>query len=547
MREVGTTAISPRLARAMTAGFVAMIAAVPAIQHVSELSRNPGAMPQCYEIFGSIGRACVDACYGEKDLIKNIFSANAQLTRKLRNYETVLDDDSQVNKFLRPVAQLLLFEAGAGNRQVFIGRDGWLFFKPDVDYVTGRGFLEPPIHPAAGKMPEPRQADPVRAIVDFRDQLASRDISLIVMPTPNKAMIQPDRLAKTLAAGECLQNPSHNEFLRRLRQAGVRVFDPSPVIRECSTAFLMDDSHWTPEAVRATANTLSNLITAEKILPATRPAGLAAENTELVGRGDLLRMLCLPDWFQLPIVDDIGSRKKVVVCDSWQALWQPDENADILLLGDSFSNIYSVPEMGWGRGGGLAELLSLAMQRPVDAIRINDNGAWATRQAFADKLAAGRDRLAVKKLIIWQFAVRELAIGDWRMIDLADAKNPTPPADTFYVPTKGTEDTVIATIAEIGSLPDPKTTRYAHDIGWIRIMDINGIKHRQAIVLMWSMYNRKMTIMAHLKVGQIVTLKLRPWDDLHKKYQWADNTLDLPAKFKSAGLCCSGLETEPNK
>ena len=32
---------------------------------------------------------------------------------------------------------------GAGNERVYVGRDGWLFYRPDVEYLTGRGFLDP--------------------------------------------------------------------------------------------------------------------------------------------------------------------------------------------------------------------------------------------------------------------------------------------------------------------------------------------------------------------------------------------------------------------
>ena len=35
-------------------------------------------------------------------------------------------------------------------------------------------------------------------------------------------------------------------------------------------------------------------------------------------------------------------------------------------------------------------------------------------------MASGRDRLAGKKLVIFQFAVRDLAMGDWRVVELPD-------------------------------------------------------------------------------------------------------------------------------
>ena len=96
--------------------------------------------------------------------------------------------------------------------------------------------------------------------------------------------------------------------------------------------------------------------------------------------------------------------------------WRADPHADVLLLGDSFTNIYSQSDLGWGTGAGLAEQLSYYLGRPIDRLALNSGGALNTRQRLAQELATGHDRLAGKKVVVYQFAVRELAIGDWRVI-----------------------------------------------------------------------------------------------------------------------------------
>jgi alginate O-acetyltransferase complex protein AlgJ len=103
--------------------------------------------------------------------------------------------------------------------------------------------------------------------------------------------------------------------------------------------------------------------------------------------------------------------------------WESDPNADVLLLGDSFTNIFSLEGMGWGSSSGLAPHLALSLNRPIDVIAQNDSGAFATRQALSRELQAGQDRLAGKRVVIWEFASRELSVGDWKLLDF-----PTPPA-----------------------------------------------------------------------------------------------------------------------
>jgi len=97
--------------------------------------------------------------------------------------------------------------------------------------------------------------------------------------------------------------------------------------------------------------------------------------------------------------------------------WESDPKADVLLLGDSFTNVFSMEPMGWGTAAGLGPQLARSLGRGVDVIAQNDSGAFATREALARAIGAGDDRLAGKKVVIWEFASRELSVGDWKPID----------------------------------------------------------------------------------------------------------------------------------
>ena len=69
--------------------------------------------------------------------------------------------------------------------------------------------------------------------------------------------------------------------------------------------------------------------------------------------------------------------------------WRPSRDADVLVLGDSFSNIYSLESMGWGDSAGFVEQLSYVLRRPVDRLVQNDEGAFATRADAAAGAAIG--------------------------------------------------------------------------------------------------------------------------------------------------------------
>ena len=107
-----------------------------------------------------------------------------------------------------------------------------------------------------------------------------------------------------------------------------------------------------------------------------------------------------------------------MVSDRAGKRWRASREAEILLLGDSFSNVYSDPALGWGASAGLAEQLSYYLQRPVDKLAVNAGGALQARMHLQRVQSTGEDRLAGKKVVVYQFATRELSQGDWRILQL---------------------------------------------------------------------------------------------------------------------------------
>jgi alginate O-acetyltransferase complex protein AlgJ len=439
--EIGRTDISRRLAVLITIVFLAAIFAVPGAQHVREIAawragERSSSIPEAWTILKSaIGMGRTWRRTGHLDLPERVLAVNRGLLRELDYYERGLEENSWLTRAVLPHAQYVLARGfGVGNEKTYLGRDKWLFYRPEIDYLTGPGFLSPTElarrRGSADEWSPAPQPHPVEAIVRFRDQLASRGIELWVMPLPGKASVHPERFSPALADDRAeLQNRSYAAFVKELRTRGVRVFDAGRVLRALSgsasggAAYLATDTHWTPAAMERVAVRLAEEVR-PRLSPAPADARFLRGSENVTNVGDLGAMLKLPVPNGWLTGETVGIRP-VRVAETG-AEWTPDPSAEVLLLGDSYTNIYSLGSMGWGEGAGLAEQLSRALNRPVDAIVQNDAGAYATRERLAHDLARGRDRLAGKRVVIWEFAERELAQGDWKRLDLSVAAAPVP-------------------------------------------------------------------------------------------------------------------------
>jgi alginate O-acetyltransferase complex protein AlgJ len=427
--EVGHTNVSPALARGLVVWFLLTIAALPIFELAAPAaSARSRVWAHLAEVPGAVGErlAALDASVSEPTLWSRVVTANRALLAGMTNFEDALEDASPVGRFLRPPTQAALSRwLGAGNEQVYIGRDGWLFYRPDVEYVTGRGFLDPGQLArriaAAGELQTPPQPDPRAAILQLKRDLDRRGITLVVMPTPVKPTVHPGQLAGGFpsASAASAANPSYASFIDGLRRDGVIVFDPVAEIGRSGTGigleYLATDTHWRPEAGERVAAALASFLREQTSLPPVPAPGYRIEPREARQTGDTAAMLDLPRGQTLYPPERVVLR--FVVGPDGDP-WRPSRDADVLVLGDSFSNVYSLAAMGWGESAGFVEHLSYALQRPVDRIVQNDQASHATRAMLQREMAVDRRRLDGTKIIVWQFAARELAFGDWRLIEL---------------------------------------------------------------------------------------------------------------------------------
>ena len=436
--EVGHTAISPRLARGLMLAFLAAISVVPIVEWAGVRSRRAEGVATAWSHLTGIPREirslqALAEPSPDAGLWRRVVAANRTVLAGLSGFERALDDESVLGRMLRQPAQRVLTAwLGAGNERVYPGHDGWVFFRQDVEYVTGGAFLDPARLrrrvAAAAEWDLPPQPDPRPAIAQFARDLEARGITLVVMPTPLKPGVHPEMLSRrryTEAAG-VLQNPSFDRLVADIRQSGALVFDAAESLataRRSGPQYLATDTHWRPEAMEMVAELLGAFITAHVPLPGVNDPDYRLERREVRTIGDTSRMLDLPDDRPLFPPEAVWVRR---VLTSEGSLWRPSRDADVLVLGDSFSNMYALESMGWGTSAGLAEQLSYALRRPVDRLSQNDEGAFATRAMLHRDPA----RLDGKRVVVYQFAARELSSGDWKLLPLPPPARRSPMEST---------------------------------------------------------------------------------------------------------------------
>lgn len=335
--EVGKTNVSRGVRFALVAGFLFTILSVPIIQQTIEI--RAGNAPKVFDVFGLPAAAA--RAYDNPDihgLWTKIQAGNSAFLKGAKSYEKALEDNSFLAQAGIPRMQAFTASfLGLGNEEVYLGRQGWLFYQPEVGYLSGEGFLAPDFLRSRARGAE-IQPNPVKAIVQFRDALKARGIELLLLPAPVKPMIEPEHLSSRYQPPLPipLRNPSYSEFLRELDAAGVDYLDVSDTLaaeklRTGLPQYVLTDTHWRPEAMEIAAGKLAEKIRALGLADGA-PVNYTQTAESVTNLGDIATMLKLPSWSTLYPKQTLTIHP---VSNADGSPWTADPGATILLLGDS--------------------------------------------------------------------------------------------------------------------------------------------------------------------------------------------------------------------
>ena len=375
-------------------------------------------------------------------------------SRYLRAFENKIDDESAIVLALRPKYQLAVWNifndpgekvvlGAAGScigkscgRDTADASDCWLFYRQDVEFL---------VQPSPLDVRSAKLDNPIAAIEKFRDQLKAKGVELLVVVTPGKPSIYPERLtgaSDAAGVGTAARNAadhansiglqSHGKkILDSLTRAGfntVDLYTPLLAAKKDDASFgplyLNDDTHWTPRGAELAAAEIS------KKVREMADAGFVDIGEESVfyvvsdsvadRMGDVGEMSGLNKFGAFKVQKVTGhvvmqqniKERDSLLYDTIATPFKDDfRKAKILILGDSFSRIYqtdSPVNAGW-----IAHFAK-NVNRPVASI-VSDGGASTL---VREKLARKASVLKGKKLLIWEFVERDLRFGaeGWKTV-----------------------------------------------------------------------------------------------------------------------------------
>lgn len=326
----------------------------------------------------------------------------------LKRFEELLATESDLATTVRMYYRTFQVRwLGQGNDQIVMGQDGFLFLRQSVEMAVGPGFLRRGVAVARASVDGPRRGtatNPVAAIVDFEHQLRVMGIHLVFVPIPVKPFIYPEAVwpGYPRSAGPAW-NRDREAFMARLSEAGVDVLDVTDALWRAKTQpgdglYLKLDTHWTPRGLAVAADQLAAHL--KQFLPGRAATAFTSQPSSVTNYGDLLRILDVPaaGGLFVPQTVEITQLLKNPV------MAHEDDTSPVLLLGDSFTNIYHRKEMEWGDSAGLGEQLMLRLGDRVQVMAINGGGATAVRESLAQRPRALRQ----KRVVVWACSARDL-------------------------------------------------------------------------------------------------------------------------------------------
>ncbi|SOE57644.1 SGNH hydrolase-like domain-containing protein, acetyltransferase AlgX [Fibrobacter sp. UWT3] len=414
--------------------------------------------PESFKVVDSTLKAVVGE-FGHFSVVRAISGVKhygVWTSRYLRAFEKKVEDENALVLAVRPRYQLAVWNIfnDPGEKVVLGAGEGrWLFYRQDVEFL---------VQPSPLDVRSAKLDNPVQAILRFRDQLKAKGVELLVVVTPGKPSVYPERLTGVspvagingadISRGATAAGHG-KAILDSLTKLGLNTVDLyTPLLAAkvddatLGPLYLNDDTHWTPRGAELAADVIARKVremaeagvvdigeesmtyvasdsVADRMGDIGEMSGLNKFNVfkvqkvtgHVVMQQEVSERAQTSDSTETPAdsLADSAALQEAVAYDTTRTPFKDDfRKAKILILGDSFSRIYqtdSPVNAGW-----IAHFAK-EMGRPVASI-VSDGGASTL---VREKLARKAGVLKGKKLLIWEFVERDLRFGaeGWKEVD----------------------------------------------------------------------------------------------------------------------------------
>ncbi len=314
---------------------------------------------------------------------------------------------AETDLFIQSLAEKVT-QAAAEKTTVVSGKQGWLFFAPELRHLSvGRFWGDAAKRVSRASSPE--FADPLPAILDFKAQLDKAGIELIFVPIPAKATIYPEMISEH--GNSTVRNDTyHQKFYDILREQGVNVLDLTPLFlknrfTDTGPVYCKQDTHWSGQGCVLAAKAIAKAIGAPPWVKAIPKRNIETETRRAEIAGDLWRELGDQNLQK----EQLGlTYIKEGVGTSWRA-------SPVVLLGDSHSLVFHAGPDMHAQGAGLPDHLAHQLGFPVDVVAVRGSGATPSRL----NLYRRRDNMKGKRVVVWCLSVREFTEGQgWRLVPI---------------------------------------------------------------------------------------------------------------------------------
>ena len=303
------------------------------------------------------------------------------------------------------------------------GRDGWLFFGPELRSVgVGKFWGDRALDVSQASNSD--YADPLPAILDFKAQLDKAGIELLFVPVPPKCIVYADKLTARLNLEKGLPrfDLAHQQFYELLRKNGVDVLDLTPEFFahriDEDAIYCKTDTHWSGRACVLAARRITESLQEKPWLKNVPKSEFSAAWKRIAINGDLRSPNDKSPLETLPVRFVGTPSDKAKSTANLQPL-ETNRDSPILLLGDSHDLVFHDGDDMHARGAGLADQLALELGFAVDLIAVRGSGATPARTDLMRRARADSSYLSKKKLVIWCFSAREFteSLG-WQKVPL---------------------------------------------------------------------------------------------------------------------------------